>query len=293
MKKLLLGSVALIVMSAPVLAADMPVKVKPLPPAWSWTGCYVGLNVGYGWARFRKSNVTAVGIPPSFRQHLVRRFRFRRRRRGRRRPDRLQLAERQWSSGASRPTSRSPASKPARTSTTDLQLPASRRLRYRRASPLCGISGPCADAWVGPSLRRPCSTSPAASPMAASSRRWPFRRGRGAHRVRQLRQPDPLRLHGGRRRAKPRSRRTSPPSSNTSTSISAARPTTSSIRTASTTDWDQRVDFHTVRLGLNYQFNWYETGGREILINRSAARKPRATPGAFSLRENHRKPRLR
>jgi outer membrane immunogenic protein len=23
--------------------------------------------------------------------------------------------------------------------------------------------------------------------------------------------------------------------------------------------WDQRVDFHTVRLGLNYQFNWYET----------------------------------
>jgi outer membrane immunogenic protein len=65
MKKLLLGSVALIVMSAPVLAADMPVKVKPLPPAWSWTGCYVGLNVGYGWGRFRKSDinqyVTATG----------------------------------------------------------------------------------------------------------------------------------------------------------------------------------------------------------------------------------------
>jgi outer membrane immunogenic protein len=57
MKKLLLGSVALIVMSVPVLAADMPVKVKPLPPAWSWTGCYVGLNVGYGWARFRKSEI--------------------------------------------------------------------------------------------------------------------------------------------------------------------------------------------------------------------------------------------
>jgi outer membrane immunogenic protein len=57
MRKLLLGSVALIVMSAPVLAADMPVKVKPLPPVWSWTGCYVGLNVGYTWARFRKSEV--------------------------------------------------------------------------------------------------------------------------------------------------------------------------------------------------------------------------------------------
>ena len=64
MKKILLGSVALIVMSVPVLAADMPVKAVPLPPAWSWTGCYVGLNVGYTWARFRKSNVTAVGIPP-------------------------------------------------------------------------------------------------------------------------------------------------------------------------------------------------------------------------------------
>jgi outer membrane immunogenic protein len=58
MRKLLLGSVALIVMSAPVLAADMPVKARPLPPAWSWTGCYVGLNVGYGWARFQKSEIS-------------------------------------------------------------------------------------------------------------------------------------------------------------------------------------------------------------------------------------------
>ncbi len=23
--------------------------------------------------------------------------------------------------------------------------------------------------------------------------------------------------------------------------------------------WHQRVDFHVIRLGLNYQFNWYET----------------------------------
>jgi outer membrane immunogenic protein len=65
MKKILLGSVALIVMSAPVLAADMPVKARPLPPAWSWTGCYVGVNVGYGWETFRKSGInqynTATG----------------------------------------------------------------------------------------------------------------------------------------------------------------------------------------------------------------------------------------
>jgi outer membrane immunogenic protein len=66
MKKILLGSVALIVMSAPVLAADMPVKVKPLPPAWSWNGCYIGLNVGYAWAKFRKSEVTTVNPGGTF-----------------------------------------------------------------------------------------------------------------------------------------------------------------------------------------------------------------------------------
>jgi outer membrane immunogenic protein len=32
-------------------AADMAVKARPLPPVpvWSWTGCYIGGNVGYGW----------------------------------------------------------------------------------------------------------------------------------------------------------------------------------------------------------------------------------------------------
>ena len=30
-------------------------------------------------------------------------------------------------------------------------------------------------------------------------------------------------------------------------------------RAPTTARWDQRLDFHTVRLGLNYQFNWYET----------------------------------
>ena len=35
-------------------AADMPAPVyKAAPPAWSWTGCYVGVQVGYGWGRTR------------------------------------------------------------------------------------------------------------------------------------------------------------------------------------------------------------------------------------------------
>jgi outer membrane immunogenic protein len=59
MKKLLLASAALIVMSAPGLAADMPVKAKPRPAVvpFAWNGCYKGINVGYGWANFHKTDV--------------------------------------------------------------------------------------------------------------------------------------------------------------------------------------------------------------------------------------------
>jgi outer membrane immunogenic protein len=53
MKKLLLASVAVGAMSfGAANAADlrMPVKAAPLPPAFSWTGCYVGGHWGWGWA---------------------------------------------------------------------------------------------------------------------------------------------------------------------------------------------------------------------------------------------------
>jgi outer membrane immunogenic protein len=49
MKKILLGFAAVgALMAAPVLAADMPVKARPTvtAPAYSWTGCYVGANIG-------------------------------------------------------------------------------------------------------------------------------------------------------------------------------------------------------------------------------------------------------
>ena len=57
MKKLLLGAVfGMGLMSAPAFAADMsyPVKAQPIiVPAFSWTGFYLGANVGYGGDKFR------------------------------------------------------------------------------------------------------------------------------------------------------------------------------------------------------------------------------------------------
>ncbi|CAL8974104.1 hypothetical protein RHODGE_RHODGE_00974 [Rhodoplanes serenus] len=59
--KLTLGTAALLasLVTGPALAADMaarmPVKAPPLAPvpAFSWTGSYFGVNVGYGWGRQR------------------------------------------------------------------------------------------------------------------------------------------------------------------------------------------------------------------------------------------------
>src|SRR5688572_33194239 len=48
----LLSSVALLA-AGPANAADMPTKAPPrpvaVPPAFSWSGCYIGGNVGWGW----------------------------------------------------------------------------------------------------------------------------------------------------------------------------------------------------------------------------------------------------
>ena len=52
MKKLSAVIAAATFCATPVLAADMAVKAPPAPPAaYSWTGWYVGGNVGYGWGR--------------------------------------------------------------------------------------------------------------------------------------------------------------------------------------------------------------------------------------------------
>lgn len=48
-------------------AADMPVKAaRPAPPpvvVYNWTGCYIGGNVGGGWADTGQTRVTRLGVP--------------------------------------------------------------------------------------------------------------------------------------------------------------------------------------------------------------------------------------
>jgi outer membrane immunogenic protein len=67
MRRLIFAGVALVgfAHAGPATAADMPVRVQaPLPPpVWSWSGCYMGLNAGYGWGRnnFTDATETAAG----------------------------------------------------------------------------------------------------------------------------------------------------------------------------------------------------------------------------------------
>ncbi len=65
MKKFLLAGVAAIAMTGAAFAADLPVRKGPvaapvIPPAFTWTGFYAGLNAGYG---FNRNNVNTIGTP--------------------------------------------------------------------------------------------------------------------------------------------------------------------------------------------------------------------------------------
>ena len=62
MKKLTIGIAALsALIGTPVLAADMPVKALSAPaPVYSWTGCYLGGNIGGAWQRNHTTDVTSV-----------------------------------------------------------------------------------------------------------------------------------------------------------------------------------------------------------------------------------------
>jgi len=67
MRTAALVSSILIAGALPALAADLPVKARPMAPvmaaAYNWTGCYIGGNVGGKWVRTSGSvDVAAAGI---------------------------------------------------------------------------------------------------------------------------------------------------------------------------------------------------------------------------------------
>ena len=63
-KKLFFATAALALVSSPGLAADLPLKAPPAyAPAFSWTGCYVGANGGYGWGH--NHSTLAVSADPA------------------------------------------------------------------------------------------------------------------------------------------------------------------------------------------------------------------------------------
>jgi outer membrane immunogenic protein len=64
-KKVLLGGVAsVLLLAGSAFAADIPMKgpvyKAPPPPAWTWTGPYVGGHIGYGWTHRTITNVGTI-----------------------------------------------------------------------------------------------------------------------------------------------------------------------------------------------------------------------------------------
>jgi outer membrane immunogenic protein len=76
MRKILLATAVLTVLAAPAIAADLarPAPVYKAPPApppvylFSWTGCYIGVNGGYGWQHDHANDVTftSPAVAPVF-----------------------------------------------------------------------------------------------------------------------------------------------------------------------------------------------------------------------------------
>jgi outer membrane immunogenic protein len=62
-----LAGIAIAALTLPAMAADMPVKAPPLPPApvYSWAGFYIGANGGYGVGRdpVTMTTVSGAGFP--------------------------------------------------------------------------------------------------------------------------------------------------------------------------------------------------------------------------------------
>jgi outer membrane immunogenic protein len=69
MHKLLTAGAALFALglSVPAKAADMPVKYVAPAPVFTWTGCYVGVHIGYKWGQSKHEGAGLVnGLPSVF-----------------------------------------------------------------------------------------------------------------------------------------------------------------------------------------------------------------------------------
>jgi outer membrane immunogenic protein len=68
MKKFALGMLAAVAMTGSAVAADMAPRYTKAPPApivvYSWTGCYIGGNIGGSWERTRQTQIAKVGGVP-------------------------------------------------------------------------------------------------------------------------------------------------------------------------------------------------------------------------------------
>ena len=67
MNKLFAGVAAIAtLLTVPAYAADMPVKAPPPPPVpvWSWTGLYIGLEGGAGWADTQQTDTAGTTSGP-------------------------------------------------------------------------------------------------------------------------------------------------------------------------------------------------------------------------------------
>jgi outer membrane immunogenic protein len=63
MRSLLLSGVALSVLVTPVMAADLAPSFKAPIPIYTWTGCYVGGDIGGGWANQGVLNASQLPFP--------------------------------------------------------------------------------------------------------------------------------------------------------------------------------------------------------------------------------------
>src|SRR5262245_43776306 len=62
MKKVLLAAAALVTMSLPVAAADMPLKAPVVARPFTWAGVYLGVNAGYAWVESDRFTALSPGF---------------------------------------------------------------------------------------------------------------------------------------------------------------------------------------------------------------------------------------